>query len=79
MPNGYDRNWIRFCAAVDGFRMRYGRWPDRVRMPAGGIAYLFRERDLLTITAKVRFVLDIYGRRDPFRAGFCPIPENGIG
>ena len=32
MPNGGDRNWIRFCAAVDGFRLRYGRWPTRVRL-----------------------------------------------
>ena len=30
MPNRGDRNWIRFCAAVDGFRLRYGRWPTRV-------------------------------------------------
>ena len=32
MPNGGDRNWIRLCAAVDGFRLRYGRWPTRVRL-----------------------------------------------
>ena len=32
MPNGDDKNWVRFCVAVDGFRARYGRWPTRVRM-----------------------------------------------
>src|SRR5262245_50344585 len=32
MPNGDDKNWIRVCAAIDGFRGRYGRWPKRVRL-----------------------------------------------
>lgn len=32
MPNGADKNWVRVCAAIDGFRQRYGRWPKRVRV-----------------------------------------------
>lgn len=32
MPNGDDADWIRVCAAIDGFRVRYGRWPARVRL-----------------------------------------------
>lgn len=32
MPNGHDRNWMRFCAAVNGFRNRFGRWPSSVRL-----------------------------------------------
>jgi len=32
MPNGDDKNWVRVCAAIDGFRVRYGRWPKRVRV-----------------------------------------------
>jgi len=32
MPNGDDRSWIRLCAAIDGFRSRYGHWPTRVRL-----------------------------------------------
>lgn len=32
MPNGGDRNWIRFCVAIEGFRSRYGRWPARVHL-----------------------------------------------
>lgn len=61
MPNGHDKNWVRLCAAVDGFRVRYGRWPTRVRMPAismNDFRYLFDDRDILAITSKVRFVLD---------------------
>ena len=33
MPRGGD--WVRFCAAIDGFRARYGRWPTRVVMWQG--------------------------------------------
>ena len=32
MPNGDDKNWVRVCAAIDGFRARHGRWPKRVRI-----------------------------------------------
>lgn len=32
MPNGDDTDWVRVCAAIDGFRARYGRWPARVRL-----------------------------------------------
>jgi hypothetical protein len=30
VPNGSDKNLVRLCAAVDGFRSRYKRWPTRV-------------------------------------------------
>ncbi len=32
MPNGGDKNWVRVCKAIDGFRGRYGHWPKRVRI-----------------------------------------------
>ncbi len=32
MPNGWNKNWIRLCAVVDGFPALYGAWPTRVRM-----------------------------------------------
>jgi ankyrin repeat protein len=35
MPNGSDRDWVRFCAALEGFRSRHGNWPTRVRIEAG--------------------------------------------
>ena len=37
MPNGDDASWIRVCAAIDGFRVRYGRWPARVRLFPGAL------------------------------------------
>jgi hypothetical protein len=30
MPNGYDKNWVRLCGAIDGFRVRFGHWPSKV-------------------------------------------------
>jgi hypothetical protein len=30
MPNGADKNFVRLCAALNGFCMRYGSWPSRV-------------------------------------------------
>jgi hypothetical protein len=32
VPNGYDRDWVRFCMAVRGFRAKHGRWPTRMRL-----------------------------------------------
>ncbi len=32
MPNGFDKNWVRLCAAVDGFFQRHGHWPSSVIM-----------------------------------------------
>jgi hypothetical protein len=37
MPNGDDASWIRVCAAIDGFRIRYGQWPKRVRLFPGAL------------------------------------------
>ena len=32
MPNGVGKNWSRLLIAVNGFRIRYRRWPTQVRM-----------------------------------------------
>jgi len=32
MPNGESRNWIRMCAAINGYRARYCEWPKRIRV-----------------------------------------------
>lgn len=61
MPNGHDKNWIRLCAAIDGFRSRYGRWPVRVRMHEMSLRdfdFLFTREDLARITAKVALIPD---------------------
>jgi len=40
MPNGFDKNWRRLCAAIDGFYVSYGKWPHRVLLYAGAIENL---------------------------------------
>ncbi len=35
MPNGDDANWVRLCAAVNGFRSRYLLWPTKIRLLPG--------------------------------------------
>ncbi len=30
MPNGFDKNWWRLCAAIDGLYVSHGKWPSRV-------------------------------------------------
>jgi len=61
MPNGDDKNWVRLCAAIDGFRMRYGRWPKRVRMHAlmlGDFYHIFTPADFAKIAHKVELITD---------------------
>ena len=62
MPNGHDKNWVRLCGAIDGFRVRYGRWPTRVRILPASLAdirdYLFTPEDYARIVAKVTLVAD---------------------
>lgn len=56
MPNGDDATWVRVCAAIDGFRTRYGRWPTRVRLFAGALENL---RDYVLTPAGFEVVLGI--------------------
>ena len=35
MPNGSDKNYVRLCVTIDGFRARYGRWPTVARVWPG--------------------------------------------
>jgi hypothetical protein len=37
MPKDHDRDWVRFCLAVEGFRAKYGAWPTRMRLDPGYI------------------------------------------
>jgi hypothetical protein len=62
MPNGHDKNWIRLCGAIDGFRARYGRWPARVRIFPASLAdirdHLFTPDDYARIVAKIALIAD---------------------
>ena len=61
MPNGSDRNWVRLCGALEGFRALYGAWPSRLRVlpdVLGTFDWLFTPADLQKIRAKVDLVPD---------------------
>ena len=62
MPNGYDKNWARLCAAIDGFRVRYRRWPTRVRVWTPSLEdlrdHLFTPEDFARIESRVALVSD---------------------
>ena len=61
MPRSHP-NWTRVCAAVDGFRMRYGHWPTSVHIRPGMIENLrsdtFTPEDFAAINAKVSLIPD---------------------
>lgn len=61
MPNGHDKNWVRLCAALEGFRSAYGSWPTEVHLPEAyyeNIASLFHPESFQKIKSKLTFVLD---------------------
>ncbi len=61
MPNGENKNWVRLCGAIDGFRVRYNQWPTRVRL---GLVYFEDIKSLFNLHAfnklqdKLQFVID---------------------
>ncbi len=60
MPNGHDRDWVRFCMAVRGFRAKHGTWPTRMRLDPGYIEEfresLLSKADFETLQQKVQLV-----------------------
>jgi hypothetical protein len=74
MPNGDYRSWVPFCAAVDGFRNRFGEWPSIVRLGSGYVTDLreilgdecfrvLQEKLLLHIDEQAHFIAeDQFGR-----------------
>ncbi len=60
MPNGFDKNWIRLCAAVDGFYVSHGKWPRRVLLYAPAIEDLrtsvFSNESFAKLTARLDLV-----------------------
>ena len=62
MPNGEDKNWVRFCAAVDGFRSDFGRWPVLVRLFPGALEdirdHILTPEGFAQVAARVQLVPD---------------------
>ena len=67
MPNGESKNWIRFCAAIDGFRARYNHWPKSIRVLdffPNELQRVLSKEDY----AKLKSKIEIIGDNSPFIA-----------
>jgi len=64
--NGGDKNWDRICGAIDGFRVKYDRWPKRVRVPPMALVDLASQ--VLTPTGfdRVSSFVEIVPEEDAF-------------
>jgi len=61
MPNGHDKNWIRLCAAIDGFKVRFKHWPTKVLLHQD-ILYdlevgIFTPKSMMKIREKINLVV----------------------
>jgi hypothetical protein len=59
MPNGSDKNYVRLCGAVDGFRVRYGRWPTTTRLWPGcidSLRHCLSEKGFARLSERLRLV-----------------------
>ena len=60
--NGFDKNFVRLCAAINGFHTAHGTWPTRVRLFAGALAdlrdFIFSSESFQALTEKIEQVVD---------------------
>ena len=59
MPNGYDKNWVRLCIAVEGFRAIYQKWPETAiltKETAEDIKQLFKPLTYEAVLTKLEIV-----------------------
>ena len=62
MQNGDHKNWVRLCSAIDGFRVKYGRWPKNIILPEGVLndlkEHVFTKERFAKIEEKFSFVVE---------------------
>lgn len=62
MPNGIDKNWVRFCFVIDGFRAEHRTWPSKIRLPEiifdDLSNFLFTPESFSKIEDKLSFIVD---------------------
>jgi len=62
MPNGNDRNWVRLRAALEGFFVKHGHWPSRVRLHRDTLedlkSHLFTPESWTRLSEKLEFLAD---------------------
>ncbi len=61
MPNGADRNFVRFISCLGGFRVKFKKWPTKVRLDPSFITELNEEmttEDYQKMTKKISIIPD---------------------
>ena len=62
MPNGIDKNWIRLCFVIDGFRAKHRSWPSKIRLSEiifdDLSNFLFTPESFSKIEEKLSFIVD---------------------
>jgi predicted phosphoadenosine phosphosulfate sulfurtransferase len=61
MPNGWDRNWVRFTLTVAGFRSKFGDWPTTVRLSPDMLAHvrdMFSLQHFAALERRIRLTAD---------------------
>lgn len=61
MPNGVDRNFVRFIGCLSGFRAKFNKWPTKIRLDPSFITE-FKEvmttEDYQKMTKKISIIPD---------------------
>ena len=61
MPNGVDRNFVRFIRCIETFRIQFGKWPTRIRLDLDFIKELrqvMSDEDYGKLESKIEIVPD---------------------
>lgn len=61
MPNGADRNFVRFIRCIESFRIQFNKWPTKVRLDPSFIEELrevISEEDHERLCDKIEIIPD---------------------
>jgi hypothetical protein len=61
MPNGADRNFVRYTSCIRGFRAKFNHWPTRVRLDPSFIEELkevMTKEDYKKMNQKIKLIPD---------------------
>ena len=61
MPNGADRNFVRYISCISGFRAKFNYWPTKVRVDQSFIEEIkevMKDEDYLKMSQKVTLIRD---------------------
>ena len=61
MPNGEDRNFVRFIGCIGGFRDRFNKWPTKMKLDPDFIEELTEvlpPEDFQKLTRKMELIAD---------------------